>query len=555
MANKFLDNTGLSYLWGKIKAGLEAKQNKLTGTQGQMVGFNASGEAVAEDMPNGMEFKNVYLEMPQAVTYRIIMYGNGRFVAVSPPAYNKPEADVAYSDDGINWIETTLPETLINKSWRNGSYAGGKYILVSASGTVAYSEDGLAWNTAEIPAPTGDSSINWRDVVYGGDRFVAVGIGSSDSGSQVSGVWSAYSMDGIEWTLSSRHASLSGGYKIAYGNGVFVTIGGTRPAYSTDGVTWTNCDRIIGVTDTEEISYGNNVFVVCYGKTSSYCFMRSTDGINWETNESYILTNSTEIAYGDGKFVAFDKDQSSSTIIYSMDGITWTSTGVSVSGLWSYISYEGGRFIATRLGNIIYSYDGITWYNSAKVIIDFSGTDITSDVADALGVSDKQDKVTGQDSQLAGFDENGNLTPLSDVAMAGSFTLMGEFTTNQKMTAMNGVDLSAQSLFNNFADTDAVSKQYVDRRYFYITIDIPTTGWTDNQQTFTVDGIPADASDHVVMLAQEGATNVAAAEACGIRIVNEAENSLTLKVNSVPEAAFQVNAVVWNILERSPYWM
>ena len=77
-----------------------------------------------------------------------------------------------------------------------------------------------------------------------------------------------------------------------------------------------------------------------------------------------------------------------------------------------------------------------------------------------------------------------------------------------------------------------------------IPISIPTTGWTDNKQTFTVNGIPSDPTTYEVHLSQVGATNVSAAMACGIYITDEAQNSLTLAVNSVPESAFTVYAVV-----------
>ena len=43
----FLDKAGLERLWGKVEAALSGKQDKLTGTAGQVVGFNAQGEAVA----------------------------------------------------------------------------------------------------------------------------------------------------------------------------------------------------------------------------------------------------------------------------------------------------------------------------------------------------------------------------------------------------------------------------------------------------------------------------------------------------------------------------
>lgn len=53
------------------------------------------------------------------------------------------------------------------------------------------------------------------------------------------------------------------------------------------------------------------------------------------------------------------------------------------------------------------------------------------------------------------------------------------------------------------------------------TISIPTTGWNNNQQTFTVSGTPADSTTYEVHLAQIGESNVQAAMACGIYILDE----------------------------------
>lgn len=129
-----------------------------------------------------------------------------------------------------------------------------------------------------------------------------------------------------------------------------------------------------------------------------------------------------------------------------------------------------------------------------------ANSDNLPSLAQALA-NEKQDKLTGTQGQVVGFDESGNA-----VAQNASFG---------RPTA--------------------------------IPISIPTTGWTDNKQTFTVTGIPADPTTYEVHLSQVGATNVAAAMACGIYIADEAQNSLTLAVNSVPETAFQVYAVVQEV--------
>ena len=50
----YLDNSGLAYLWEKVKAALSGKQDKLTGTAGQVVGFDDQGRAAAQEAPSGI---------------------------------------------------------------------------------------------------------------------------------------------------------------------------------------------------------------------------------------------------------------------------------------------------------------------------------------------------------------------------------------------------------------------------------------------------------------------------------------------------------------------
>ena len=46
---KCLDKAGLERLWDLFTTKLAAKQNKLKGQPGQVVGFNATGNAIAQD--------------------------------------------------------------------------------------------------------------------------------------------------------------------------------------------------------------------------------------------------------------------------------------------------------------------------------------------------------------------------------------------------------------------------------------------------------------------------------------------------------------------------
>lgn len=50
---KFLNDAGLARFWSNISPKIAAKQDKLTGESGQVVGFDAEGNAIAQAMPGG----------------------------------------------------------------------------------------------------------------------------------------------------------------------------------------------------------------------------------------------------------------------------------------------------------------------------------------------------------------------------------------------------------------------------------------------------------------------------------------------------------------------
>ena len=58
----YLDSTGLTYLWNRVKAALVGKQDVLTGEQGQVVGFDASGKAAAVEAAGNLDIDNTPTE-------------------------------------------------------------------------------------------------------------------------------------------------------------------------------------------------------------------------------------------------------------------------------------------------------------------------------------------------------------------------------------------------------------------------------------------------------------------------------------------------------------
>ena len=162
-----------------------AISSTLTGTAGQVLTKTADGQEW-KDAPVDDEtvlLKSVSAAMPVVADWQSVCYGNGKFVAV---ASNSNTA--AYSTDGINWTQTTLPDSIF---WYSLCYGNGKFVAVAYnSNTAAYSTDGINWTQSTMPA-----SASWQSVFYGNDKFVAV---ANDSKTF------AYSTDGINWSSTTK---------------------------------------------------------------------------------------------------------------------------------------------------------------------------------------------------------------------------------------------------------------------------------------------------------------------------------------------------------------
>lgn len=199
--------------------------------------------------------------MPNALNWTAVTYGNGMFLAV---AHSSTIGALGFG--GSSWQSTYLPDSL---GWSDVTFDGSQYIVVTDDGnTIARSSNGFSWSTSSysamsegitaVAAAQGQSkyvglgtsmseifyystngsywthayvtSGDWRDVVYGNDKFVAVAYGTN---------MASYSVDGSSWinvTLPIT-ANWTG---ITYGDGMFVAVaeGSTICAFSYDGITW-----------------------------------------------------------------------------------------------------------------------------------------------------------------------------------------------------------------------------------------------------------------------------------------------------------------------------
>ena len=253
-----------------------------------------------------------------------VCYGDGKFVAVAYYRDNK----AAYSTDGINWNPTPLP-SVSNGGWRSVCYGDGKFVAVTNyTNKAAYSTDGINWTETTLPE---GGSAGWYDVCYGDDKFVAVAYGG----------YAAYSYDGINWT---RRLLPNGAqwYSVAYGDGKFVAVGDDIAAYSTNGINWFEASiDVTGIINNswQNLAYGGGKFVAVTNTTGKIIY--SGNGGNWSEGIAPGSMSLHGVCYGNGKFVVM---ASSNKAIYSTNGIIWFETTMpsnGYSGIWYNVCYGG----------------------------------------------------------------------------------------------------------------------------------------------------------------------------------------------------------------------
>ena len=113
------------------------------------------------------------------LTYRKAAYGNGVYVAVAS-AYNSGQGQVVTSPDGEDWTQQTLDPTQSAVEWRNVIFDGTRFIAVGRVASVSptpppsavlamTSTDGVNWTTETTP----NVSTSWRGLAHNGSGLVA----------------------------------------------------------------------------------------------------------------------------------------------------------------------------------------------------------------------------------------------------------------------------------------------------------------------------------------------------------------------------------------------
>jgi len=255
--------------------------------------------------------------------------------------------------DGLSW--TSREVNLPNASGFNGSIALASnttcYVAVMTDYNpfpiIVQSQDGFDWKIVASNITHQRGKYLFNSVVWGNDKFVAVG----DSG------WVFASPDGTTWTKQDGIDTerLKG---ITWGDNQYVSVGKDGSIFaSPDAITWTKRNSKTSVT-LFCINWLNNQFIA---GGDSGTILLSKDGIIWDTISSGVSYALTSIAYGAGQYVAVSNGAVG--IISSPDGHTWTKRAkvVTINPLKSIALGESRYICVGDNGAIAASYDAISW--------------------------------------------------------------------------------------------------------------------------------------------------------------------------------------------------
>ena len=238
---------------------------------------------------------------------------------------------VAYSSDADTWSSASLPvgmntgaETRIAFGEVVADGSQRFVVISSADRDVAYSDNGGTSWTLTTDAL---DAVGYDAIAYGAGKWVAIKAGTGDA---------AYSNNGIVWTAATVDSGTFTGGSVVWGNGKFVTLGGTNGVmYSLDGITWYENALTLPLTATErKVGYGQGIFVITSDDTDQVQW--SQDGLYWQayTLGTTITGGYNAIAFGnpgrDGRFVILPNSAGS--------GGTYAKIGATAKGRASVAS-------------------------------------------------------------------------------------------------------------------------------------------------------------------------------------------------------------------------
>lgn len=237
--------------------------------------------------------------------------------------------------------EWTSQDSGISSPMAAAAFGNGTFVVAGQHGAILTSPDAVEWTIRE--SGTGEYIVG---AAYGNGRFAAVGH---------NGLIITSEDNGATWTRrhSGTNEDLCG---VCYRDGVFVAVGRWNTILTSgDGLNWRRAnystDGKYGIYD---VAYGNGVFVAVGGGSPYHPSLTSPDGVNWTERSNGIGVSIRGITFGDGSFAGVTG--ANEIIAYSDDGTQWVESADS----WSLFSvgYGGGVFVGVGARGTIVSCGG-----------------------------------------------------------------------------------------------------------------------------------------------------------------------------------------------------
>jgi hypothetical protein len=263
--------------------------------------------------------------------------------------------------------------TQINVSSWGKNYGNGSTTITltgggssnQATATPQFTDGGISGATIGNTGGSGYTSTPTVTIVDTNAKFVAIA-----SGTTATSFLPSTDIATAAWTTGGTlPVGFTGGTNaagIAFGNGVWVVVGGTAAAASsTTAVSWVARTLPTTTGTWASVSYGAGRFVAI--STGAQATAYSANGQSWVLGGT--LPSSTtwsSVAYGNGRWVAIASG--SRSVAYSLnDGLNWieSTPGLPSSQSWNTIKYAQGIFVAIASSSTVcaISTDGINWYS------------------------------------------------------------------------------------------------------------------------------------------------------------------------------------------------
>ena len=216
--------------------------------------------------PDGLSW--IPSQVPTDWRLKRITWSGSLFVAVGGTVPLPGRPIIATSPDGRTWTERTAPAFAVDVAW-----SGDRFVAV-AGRTILTSRDGLTWNAEAVQV---DGRL--RGITWGPSQFVAVGyVPSTAGGSYSDRAVILASPDGVTW--SERISPGSGLRDVVWSGERFVAVGKTILT-SQDGTTWNPQSAPVDGFDFADIAWSGSQFAAVGRVQTAGLVITSPDGVTW----------------------------------------------------------------------------------------------------------------------------------------------------------------------------------------------------------------------------------------------------------------------------------